>query len=261
MKLGKNPPLRLLSTPSFGNFVDRATLWPQVKAHGWEFAPVPIKLDSLGNDTIGLCVIAMAMHYGQVETANTGAPLTPTRELAISTYSTITGYDPSQTDDNGNNPTDQGTSIEGQLFPYWIKTGMPMLDAKGNLVYHKIRGFAALDITSIAQQRYGTWLFGGSLLGIQVPSSAMPTSPDEIPNWNVFSGSIEGGHGINRAGQGADGGKVCSWGEWVEYSNAFAQQAVDESYIVTTDLWLDKISGKTPTGLDLNGMLAAQAAL
>ena len=261
MKLGKHAPLRLLSTPSLGNFLDKATSWPAVKAWGWEYAAAPIKLDMLANDTLGDCVIAACMHFAQVETANTGAPLTPNAELAIQTYSAVTGYDPSQTDDQGNNPTDQGTSFESQMFPYWIKTGIPMLDAKGNLVYHKIKGFAALDITSIQQQRYATFLFGGSLLGIQVPQSAMPSGPGEVPNWNTFTGPILGGHGINRMGQGAAGGEVASWGMKIPYTNAFAQQAMDESYIVTTDQWLNSTTGKSPTGLDLNGLLAAQAAL
>ena len=174
MKLGKKHPLRLLSTISLGDYLDKATSWPTVAAKGWEYAPAPITLGMLGNDTVGNCVICAAMHYAQVETANTGTPLTPTTELAIQTYTAITGYDPSQTDENGNNPTDQGTSYESQLFPYWIKTGMPMLDAKGNLVYHKINGFAALDITSIAQQRYATFLFGGSCLEFSVQRVRCP---------------------------------------------------------------------------------------
>ena len=81
-----------------------------------------------------------------------------------------------------------------------------------------------------------------------------------MPNWNTFTGPIEGGHGINRVGQGAAGGHVDSWGMLIPYSNAFAQQAVDESYIVNTNLWLES-TGKTPTGLDINGLNAAMAAL
>lgn len=257
MKLGKKAPGRLLTTLSFGDFLDKATTWPTVAAQGWEYSPIPIKLDILANDVIGDCVIAAAMHYAQTETANTSDPLTPNRTLAIQTYSAITGYDPSQTDDQGNNPTDQGTEFESQLFPYWQSTGMPMLDGKGNLVYHKIIGHAALDITSIAQQRYATFLFGGSLLGIQCPRSAIPSDPNIVPNWNTFSGPIEGGHGINRAGQGAAGGHVDTWGMLVAYTNAFAQRAVDESYIVVTPNWIDRNTGKSPSHVDLNGLLAA----
>ena len=253
LKLGKKPPRRLLSTRSLGDFLDKATSWPSVAAQGWEYAPVPITLDVLSNDTIGDCVIAAAMHYAQVETANTGNPLTPSAPLAIQTYSAITGYDPSQTDANGNNPTDQGTDFESQLFPYWQKTGIPLLDKNGKEVLHTIKGFAALDLTSIAQQRYATFTFGGSLLGINCPQSAL----DNTSNWTYDSTSpIVGGHGINRVGQGAAGGHINSWGLSIPYTNEFSQKLADEMYIVATDLWLNQ-QGKSPSGLDLDGLLAA----
>ena len=112
-KLGKKAPSRLMTTLSLGDYLDKATSWPQVAAQGWEYTPAPIALDILGNDTAGDCVIAAAMHYAQVETANTGNPLTPNAALTLATYSAITGYDP-------NDPnTDQGTDFESQLFPYW----------------------------------------------------------------------------------------------------------------------------------------------
>lgn len=254
-KLGKNRPDRLLSTISLADHTDAS--WPAVKAQGWEYAPIPIVLDCLGNDTIGLCVIAAAMHYAQNETANTGNPLTPTKALAIKTYSAITGYDPSQTDAQGNNPTDQGTSFESQMFPYWKSTGIPMLDRNGKEVMHKILGFAALDLSSIAQQRYATFTFGGSLLGINCPQSAL----DDTTNWLYDPASpIEGGHGVNRAGQGAAGGHVNSWGLLIPYSNEFSQKLCDEQYVVATENWLEQ-QGKSPSGLDLEGLVAAMAAL
>ena len=257
LKLGKNAPRRLLSTRSLGDFLDKATTWPQVGPQGWEYAPVPIKLDMLANDTIGDCVIAMAMHYAQNETANTGSPLTASADLAIATYAAITGYDPSQTDSDGNNPTDQGTDIEGQLMPYWKTTGIPMLDANGKEVMHTILGFAALDLTSVPQQRYATYVFGGSLLGIRCPASAL----QDTTNWTYDPSSpIEGGHGINRVGQGADGGHVNSWGLLIPYTNEFAQKLADEMYIVVTPQWLNA-QGESPSGLDLDGLVSAMKAL
>jgi hypothetical protein len=256
-KTGKKAARRLLSTPSFGNFLPKTTDWPAVKPRGWEYAPIPIKLDMLANDTIGDCVIAMAMHYAQNETANTGQPLTPTKELAISTYSAITGYDPSQTDANGNNPTDQGTDIGGQLMPYWTTTGIPMIDSHGNQVAHKIQGFAALDLSSIAQQRYANDLFGGVLMGINCPASAQANTS----NWTYDPTSpIEGGHGINMVGQGAAGWHINSWGMLIPGTWQFSQALADEMYIVVTEQWLDT-SGKSPSGLDLNGLLAAMKAI
>ena len=77
-KLGKLAPKRLLTTPAFGDFLDKATMWPLVNPRGWEYAVPPDKLDILANDELGDCVIAAMMHYAQAETWNTSNPLTPT---------------------------------------------------------------------------------------------------------------------------------------------------------------------------------------
>ena len=255
-KLGKNAPRRLDTTIALTDHLDMTTAWPAVKAQGWEYAPVPIVLDVLGNDLWGDCVIAAAMHYAQVETANTGNPLTPNTSLTLQVYSAITGFD-INAGPSGNNPTDQGTDFESQLFPYWKATGIPLLDAKGNTVMHKILGFAALDLTSIAQQRWATFTFGGSLLGINCPQSAL----DNTANWTYDPSSpIEGGHGINRAGQGAAGGHIDSWGMSIPYTNQFSQKLADEMYAVISPAWLNA-QGQSPSGLDLNGLTAAMAKL
>ena len=254
--LGKKAPRRLMSTPALGDFLDKATAWPAVPAQGWEYSPLPFTLDMLGNDVVGDCVIAAAMHYAQIETANTGNPLTPTTALALQTYADITGYDPSQTDANGNNPTDNGTDFEQQLFPYWQKTGIPLLDKNGKTVLHTIKGFAALDLTSVAQQRYALRLFGGKLTGFNCPQSIVGNTT----NWNDPSGPIAGGHGVTEPGQGAAGWHTISWGALIPGTWAFSQALADEMYIVTTDAWINA-QGKSPSGLDLNGLLAAMAAL
>lgn len=257
MKLGKKAPRRLFTTIALGDFLDKATTWPVVAAQGWEYAPVPITLDMLGNDTAGDCVVAMAMHYAQNSTANTGEPLTPTKALALATYSAITGYDPSQTDASGNNPTDQGTDIEGQLMPYWTKTGIPMLDKSGKEVMHKIVGFAALDISSVAQQRYSNFIFGGLCMGINCPQNTMKTPY----NWTYDPSSpIEGGHGINMVGQGSAGWHINSWGSLIPGTWEFSQKLADEMYCVVTPEWLNA-QGKSPSGLDLNGLTNAMKAI
>ena len=256
-KLGKKAPRRLLKTLAFGDFMDRTASIPAVAAQGWEYAPVPITLGMLSNDSIGDCVIAAAMHYAQVETANTGNPLTPTAELAVQTYSVITGYEPSQTDSQGNNPTDQGTDFESQLFPHWKNTGIPMLDKNGKQVMHKILGFAALDLTSIAQQRYANFTFGGLLMGINCPQSAL----DDTSNWIYDPNSpIVGGHGINMVGQGAAGWHIDSWGLSIPGQWTFSRKLADEMYCVVSNLWLNQ-QGKSPSGLDLNGLLATMKTL
>jgi hypothetical protein len=250
MKLGKQAPRRLLSTPAFGDFIDKATTWPAVNPRGWEYAVPPDKLDILANDTLGDCVIAAMMHYAQAETANTSNPLTPTAQLTIETYSAITGYDP-------NDPsTDQGTNYADALA-YWKQHGIPMLDATGKEVIHKILGWASLDLGSIAQQRYACDLFGGTLMGIQCPQSA----EDDTSNWTYDPNSpIIGGHGINRAGQGGAGWHIGSWGLWIQGTWEFSLKLADEDYCVVTPFWIGQ-QGKSPSGLDLNGLVAAMKLL
>ena len=257
--LGKNLPARLLTTVALGDHLDfSSTAWPAVAAQGWEYAPVPITLGMLGNgpapdnppdigDGVGDCVIAAAMHYAQVETANTGNPLTPTTTLAIQTYSAITGYVPGDPD------TDNGTDFESQLFPFWKKHGIPMLDKNGKEVLHKILGFAALDLTSIAQQRWAQFTFGGKLSGINCPQSAL----DNTSNWTYVPDSpIEGGHGVTEPGQGRAGWHTISWGLSIPGTWEFSQKLADEMYVVVTDQWLNA-QGVSPSGLNLNGLLAA----
>jgi len=249
-QLGKNAPRHLESTIALTDHLDMVTGWPIVAAQGWEYAPVPITLDMLGNDTVGDCVIAAAMHYAQVETANTGNPLTPTKDLALQTYSAITGYDP-------NDPnTDQGTDFESQLFPYWQSKGIPLLDSKGNTVLHTIEGFAALDLTSIAQQRWANKTFGGVLMGFQCPSAIV----GNLTNWNDPSGPTAGGHGVNIVGQGSMGWNLDSWGARIPGTWNFSRTLADEMYCVVTKLWLDA-QGVTPSGCNLNGLLAAMNAV
>jgi hypothetical protein len=249
--LGKNAPARLLSTVALSDHLDTATAVQAVPAQGWEYAPAPIPLDVLGNDTVGDCVIAAAMHYAQNETANTGNPLTPTTDLAIQTYSAITGYIP------GDPTTDNGTDFESQLFPYWKSHGLPMRDTKGNVVMHKILGFAALDRTSTLQLRWANFAFGGILWGFNCPESAM----DNTDNWVYVPNSpIEGGHGVNQMGQGAAGGHLDSWGLLIPFQWEFMRKLADECYCVVTPQWLDA-QNVSPSGLNLNQLLAAMKSV
>lgn len=251
-------PLRF-STPAFGDFLPKATEWPEVKPWGWEFALDPAQLNILGNDVRGNCVPCAAEHYAQNETANTGAPLTPTLDQTMALYSAVAGFDPSQDqpqpDGSIINPTDQGTDPE-TLLAYWKSTGIPINDASGKETLHTILGWAALDITSWAQLRYAAYTFGGLFLAINCPQSAQQNTN----NWNVVPGSpIDGGHGINMTGQGALGCKIDSWGMVIPATQAFMRTYLVSAFAVVTPFWLTKQS-KSPSGLDLDGLLAAMKA-
>jgi hypothetical protein len=242
---GKLPPRRRMGVPALGDFLDKATAWPAVPPQGWEFAVPPTDLSILGNDQVGDCAEAGAFHLIQAQSFNAGRALTPTTADALALYSAVTGYDPSDPS------TDQGTVLT-DLLTYWQKTGV----AVGSTV-HKIVGYASLDISSVPQMRYAAYIFGGSYLGINCPQQC----EDDTSNWNFEPGlKIAGGHCIIQAGEGAAGGKIGSWGLWIPATWEFILNYLDEAYVVVSDDWLNA-QERSPTGLDLDGLVAAMKAL
>jgi hypothetical protein len=249
-KLGKLEPKHIVSTPAFGDYLDKATTWPSVKAQGWEYAPDLGPMEMLGNDQYGDCAEAGAMHLIQAQTANAGRPLHGTLAQTLDLYSEVTGFKQNDPD------SDQGTCLL-DLLRYWKSTGITVTNAQGQPVVHKILGWASLDLSSIAQVRYANFLFGGTYLGIQCPQSA----EDDTSNWtDVPNSPVIGGHCITGVGQGAAGGHIISWGLSIPFSWAFFLRRADEGYVVVSPEWVNA-QGKSPSGLDLNGLLAALKVL
>ena len=254
-KLGKRPARHRLDTVALSDFLPAATAWPAVKPRGWEYAK-GIVLNMLGNDVRGNCAIVAAMNFAMVQTANTGNPLTPTTALALQAYSAITGFDPSQDQPDGSNPTDQGTDVQNQLFPYWRTTGIPMLNKNGKEVLHTILGTAALDLSSVAQQRWAVDVFGGTMMGFSCPEAIV----GNVTNWNDPSGSSAGGHEVYLPGQGADGWHAFSWAASIPGTWRFSMALADEIDVVVTPFWLNA-QGESPSEFNLNGLLAAMKAV
>lgn len=261
-KLGKKAPKRLMSTPSLGDFLPKATSWPAVPAQGWESAVPASALSMLGNGPapdnppqipfgVGCCGPAGALGLAQALSYNAGRPLIPTTMECMALYSAVTGFNLNAPLVNGQNPTDQGTALI-DLLNYWKNTGITI----GGQV-HKIVGYASIDLTSLAQQRYATYLFGGLYLGINCPLSCQ----ENTANWTYTPGSpIEGGHCVVRVGEGAAGGHTRSWGMFIPTANDFYLGYEDEGYVVITEDWIDA-QGKSPSHIDLAGLVAAAQAL
>jgi hypothetical protein len=249
-KLGKHAPLRKMTTPALGDFLDKATTWPIVPPTGWESAVPASALSVLGNDQWGDCTCAGVMHLLQAQSYNVGRPIQPTIAEALALYTATTGFD-AGAGPSGSNPTDNGAACT-TVLDYWQNTGVTV---SGQV--HKIVGYASLDVSSLAQLRYAAYTFGGLYLGINCPEACQ----ENTSNWNFAPGlPIEGGHCIVQLGQGADGGHVDSWGMDIPVSNQFILGYVDEAYCVVTDDWLNA-QGKTPSELDMAGLLAAMKAV
>jgi hypothetical protein len=61
-------------------------------------------------------------------------------------------------------------------------------------------------------------------------------------------------------GQGSLGCKINSWGLSIPATQEFLRQKLVSAFAVITPLWLNQ-QGKSPSGLDLNGLTTAMKAL
>lgn len=168
---------------------------PQPPKHfGWWDAVLTNAWGMLGNDSVGDCVVARAMHQVIYWNAAQKRTVNFTDANAIAAYSDITGYIPGQAD------TDQGTDPL-TAAKYAQDTGFA--DAAG--VTHKIAGSVTLQTSDLAELALALWLFDGCSICVDLPKSAEDQFSHGQP-WSLVPGSPSlGGHdtmgmGINSAG-------------------------------------------------------------
>src|ERR1700683_945229 len=255
MRLGKLAPKKNLKTLRFSDYLkaDPSTLPvpPEKTWREWKVPPLGAWNMYL-NDQIGDCTIAEVAHTLMLVTAHTGTMVVPTDEEVLAMYEAISGYDPSQTDASGNNPTDTGCAIT-DVLAYWQKNG---------LAGHNILGWAQIDQTNINAVKQAIYIFGGVDLGVNLPNSAMDqTNANET--WAVIAddGGIAGGHSVPLFGYGADGTNCITWCERQELTCSWFLKYCDEVYAVITNDWLVKSSGLAPNLLNLEALTADLQAL
>ena len=202
----------------------------------------PIDFGMLGNDTVGDCVIAWMLHQIMIwnSVAHAGTPVSFTTDQAIQLYSAIAGYVP------GNESTDQGTDPNAALA-YWQQAG---------LFGHQIAGYVNLDVTNIDQLKFAINTFGGIGFSTNVPRYIMDVPGGQ--SWSVYPGadiSNVGQHQVGILGYGRNGFRENCWDTTntlnAEFIGAFGLGA----QAVVSEEWL-KQSGTSPSGLDLQGLLA-----
>ena len=198
-----------------------------------------------GNDTIGDCTCAGIANLLILWTCHTGQVVIPTRDQVIAMYSAITGYDGTDATDNGAAMTD--------VLQYMQTTG---------LAGHKILAWAQIDHTNPEHRRLGVQLFGATYVGVQLPISAQDQFSNNEPWHSVPGDFVEGGHAIIHPGYGSEGGDYVTWAKWDQKAATEWEEAwIDEEYVVITEDWLDKVTKKTPGGLDLATLQADLALL
>lgn len=233
-KTGKLPPEFHPKTLRLGKYLAPDMLPdPAAKVYR-EYKTPPEAKQMFGNDLYGDCVWAMIANYLILATCHTGTVFIPKLSDVLDAYAAVTGFNPA----TGAN--DNGTSMT-QALAYMVSTG---------LAGHKFRGWAQIDHTNLVHRHLGVDLFGSTLVGVNLPSAA-ETQFDNGQPWEV-SGQGQDGHAILHPGYGSLGDDYVTWARWDQKAGAAWSYAyVDEEYVAITDDWLDKVTGKTPGGLDL----------
>lgn len=192
----------------------------------------------LGNDQVGDCAIAAPCHQVILSNSYTQDSANPQLADAMRMYSAVSGYDPSQTDANGNNPTDSGCAMT-DVWDYLMKQGI-------------IEGWVAIDHTDFDHVRAAINLFGGLQRGVQLPQSAM-TQFNSGQNFDVVAsdGGILGGHAIFDTGYRPDPlFPTVTWGTTVMKTPAWDLKYTDELYALIFKSWISSKSLLSPSHLN-----------
>jgi hypothetical protein len=215
--------------------------------------PVPASIDwggkvplwgMLGNDSVGDCGEASALHCEMLWTADASNEFVPTTQDAIDAYSSITGYDPADPS------TDQGTVLL-DLLNYWRIKG---------IAGHKIFAYAAIDPSNTRELMGAIAFFGCAYVGVNLPASATQATDAGEPWSNATDTNIEGGHAIPLVAYDQNTLTCITWGQRQTMTWPWLRAYLDESYVVFSGDWIG-LSGTAPSGFNVAQLTGDLAAL
>lgn len=208
------------------------------------------------NDSLGDCVIAATGHAEGVFTgnANNGNPIILTNDQIISLYSAIGGYDPSKTQPDGSNPTDNGCDIQTALS-YWGTKGL----ISGQ---HEIQGYLAVNPSDMIELQLAIFLFENLIFGLELPDNWISPFPEFSGFvWDVAgSGDPNNGHCILGFGFNHLGINVSTWAmEGLMTYAAISKYCSDvnqgEVFTVISQDSINKAIARAPNGFNWNQLL------
>lgn len=247
-KYGKKPARPGAARLLFHNYLDTAALPAIPDTYGHQSDVT--NWGMLANDAVGDCAIAAPLHAIKLWAAETGHTVNITDKAAIQNYSEITNYDPTQTQPDGSNLTDQGTDVQ-QMLEHWRTTGL--VDDDGNR--HTIAGYVGLQLGSalLDEMKAADYLLDGLIIGINCPSQYQDNFNNLVPWDAVENPNYEGGHCILGVGKPDAGHDICTWGGLIDFLPAGITQNVDEVWAVISN---ERVNASS--GVDVNGFRMPQ---
>jgi hypothetical protein len=210
----------------------------------------------LGNDKLGDCTCAGALHVAGAWFANVGEDVPFNPDDAIALYERACGYDPADpSTDQGGNEQDVLTAIQ-----------MYGLEPDGS---HKIAGFCAVDGSNLDEVHRAIYELENVYFGLALPDAWInPFPAGDGATWDVAGDpDPSNGHCVVGLDYRADGAVlIITWGlrVWLTPA-AIAKYAVPAAQGEVYALWsedaLSRATAKSAGGFDAAGLKAAFAAL
>lgn len=196
-----------------------------------------------GNDRIGDCEPAACAHLIEAWSTYAGAPARVADEDVVGAYSAVSGYDPTSGEhDDGVRSLD--------MLNHWRRNGI------GG---HHITAYVSVNVRDHHEVRAATHLFGGLLLGIDMPLSAAVQTRlghtwRHIDGDNGRPGSW-GGHAVHLGAYDARSLTCTTWGRTQRMDWRFWDAYVVEAYAIASPQWINTATGAAPVGLNLAALL------
>ena len=257
-KTGKTPARHGAMKLRFGDFVKKGALPKHPEFFGHEGLIKAGDWGMLGNDAAGCCVWAGGGHETRMWGYEGGKPAYFSTKATLSDYSAVTGYDPSKTDADGNNPTDNGTDM---VKAAQYRKDVGLLDGHGGR--HKVGDFLSITPGNLEEHLAAAYLFGAVGIGILFPDVFMDQFNAGKP-WDIASKpATQDGHYIplvaHREVLTRRMLPVVTWGKVQLMTEEAFANVNDESIVYISPEAMK--GGKSPEGFDMAGLKEALTAL
>jgi hypothetical protein len=167
----------------------------------------------------------------------------------MAAYTGVSGFDPTQTDASGNNPTDTG-ALWTDVLARWRTTGFML---GGEL--DQATAFVRVQHGDDNELRLAVQWFGCALVGLALPLAAQTQAVWDVADDQDGEPGSWGGHAVPMVAYTRDLVWFVTWGLLKPATWAFARRYITEAYAVQSPDWF-KVSGKTPAGLTLDAVNA-----
>ena len=237
--------LKFSDTPSllrFGDYLNAAKLPAVPDAFGHANLIERKSWGMLGNDDIGDCTIAGAMHAVMLWKRIAKSSATFSTADALDDYRDACGYV------IGDPRTDQGGDMLS-VASYWRQTGM----RDTSVGRHMITAYMNLDAGNLDHLDLACYLFDAVGLGVELPHSAESQFRAGEP-WSVVSNDpLEGGHYIPYIQKTGNIRQVVTWGGLQDVTEAWLRKYLREVMVYVSPEYL--VDGKSPLGFAMQELL------